>query len=366
MKHLSASTTLSLGRPSIASVCVKVVDGEVVGCDVLTQMLSNIGSEEENTRASVALKASTSARKPRLSPASRFCDPSRYTNDPLKCLQTQSELSPEAIPEIQHFPFSTIARKFYYVLAMYWSHSSLRELAAGGDGDHDGSLGALNEEEAISSAPCSPSMVSSVWLCHPVGFDLDDATVRDMVRAWPNIRSLSLSAGPSGHVPSRVTLSGLYAFVPLCSRLRDLDITFDATVVPKIKINGKKRQVQRTLESLDVGASPITKPSHVARSNQLIMHRWVNRIVSAFEYKDLDNPPRHKYCDGVIAIPGFESLASFISVGSELMFLRNCRRRSEVRKSGRSAGAYAGRGHPVEDVNQHETSVDGGRTPGII
>lgn len=104
-----------------------------------------------------------------------------------------------------------------------------------------------------------PNLVSVV-LSHPVGFDLDDTAIVAMARAWPQIQYLHLEAGPSRHIPSRVTLVGLRAFAQHCPRLRTLYLTFDASVIPKIKHDVS----QTTLEYLNVALSPINNPQRVA------------------------------------------------------------------------------------------------------
>ncbi|KAJ6566445.1 hypothetical protein B0H19DRAFT_1257661 [Mycena capillaripes] len=102
----------------------------------------------------------------------------------------------------------------------------------------------------------------TVLLSHPVGFDLDDSTIRDMASAWPRIQRLYLMAGSYHHVRSRVTLAGLYAFANHCPCLRGLEMTFDATVVPKLAV---VKRTQQALDWLEVALSPITQPRCVAK-----------------------------------------------------------------------------------------------------
>jgi hypothetical protein len=74
-------------------------------------------------------------------------------------------------------------------------------------------------------------------------------------------------------MPSRVTLEGLCAFAKHCPNLETLEMTFDATVVPKIRRNGKKRKSQHTLSVLSVALSPIRKPRRVAKFLSAIFPR---------------------------------------------------------------------------------------------
>ncbi|KAJ7919551.1 hypothetical protein B0H13DRAFT_1988642 [Mycena leptocephala] len=168
-------------------------------------------------------------------------------------------------------PSETMAREFYATLLEHCSHSSLREITIGGEFDED--------IEALSTAEIATFLVGGdvlrplfsfpnlieVRLAHPVGFNLDDAMMHDLARAWPQIEVLGLTARPYRHVPSRVSLEGLYAFAKHCPHLRILALTFDATVVPKLRDNGKKRVTQRSLCHLNVAASPIRKPERVAK-----------------------------------------------------------------------------------------------------
>ncbi|KAJ6551945.1 hypothetical protein B0H19DRAFT_1264557 [Mycena capillaripes] len=168
-------------------------------------------------------------------------------------------------------PTKDVAGRFYSALATHCSRSSLQSIRIFGDHDnptklnpnqtHIYSVGGDIIEPLFSFAN-----LVSVALSHPVGFDLDDAIILRMARAWPRIEDLTLEAGPSRHMRSRVTLEGVYAFGMHCPNLEVLGMTFDATVVPKIRSrNGKKRKSQRTLYSLHAAISPISSPGRVAK-----------------------------------------------------------------------------------------------------
>jgi hypothetical protein len=168
-------------------------------------------------------------------------------------------------------PTEAMAREFYATLLEHCSDSSLREITIEGEFEED--MEALSAVETalflvggdVLQPLFSFTNLVEVRLAHPVGFDLDDAIVHDLARAWPHIEVLGLTARPYRHVRSRVTLDGLYAFAKYCPRLRILAITFDATVVPKIRDNGKKRVAQRCLYHINVAASLIRKPQRVAK-----------------------------------------------------------------------------------------------------
>ncbi|KAJ7888286.1 hypothetical protein B0H13DRAFT_2042500 [Mycena leptocephala] len=130
-------------------------------------------------------------------------------------------------------PPETMAREFYATLLEHCSHSSLREITIGGEFDED--IEALSTAEiATFCAPGAPGGIQS-GRCH-------DARPRSCMA---QIEVLGLTARPYRHVPSRVSLEGLYAFAKHCPHLRILALTFDATVVPKLRDNGKKRVTQR-------------------------------------------------------------------------------------------------------------------------
>ncbi|KAJ6486297.1 hypothetical protein DFH09DRAFT_1291589 [Mycena vulgaris] len=119
-----------------------------------------------------------------------------------------------------------IARQFYSALEKRCSHSSLRALNIRHDAweNNDDALSAEDIAMYSVGPDILPPLFSfdhlvDVVLVHPVGFDIDDATVRTMARAWPRIEILSLRAGPLRHVPPRLTLEGLSAFAEYCPHL---------------------------------------------------------------------------------------------------------------------------------------------------
>ncbi|KAJ7713657.1 hypothetical protein DFH07DRAFT_763257 [Mycena maculata] len=190
------------------------------------------------------------------------------------------------------------ARQLYAALADHCSHCLLRNLSIRG-GVFGTSAIPTATQLAIYSIGAdiirpllSFSNLVTVWLSHPVGFDLDDAMIRDMASAWPSIEVLHLTADVTyRHRYSRVTLEGIYAFAKHCPRLDNLDITFDATFVPKIRVKGKKRVFQRTLRIIDVAASPISQPTRVAKFLSTIFPRLmsINTLFEDLAYGDHDD-----------------------------------------------------------------------------
>ncbi|KAJ7660556.1 hypothetical protein B0H17DRAFT_907175, partial [Mycena rosella] len=118
--------------------------------------------------------------------------------------------------------------------------------------------------ESLRPLFCFRNLVT-VSLEHTIGVELDDAVVGNMARAWPLLESLSIPPDPAYRLSLRVTLEGVYAFATHYPHLRLLKIAFDATVVPKIKIDGRQRVCQHSLDQLHVAYSPIDKPRPVAK-----------------------------------------------------------------------------------------------------
>jgi hypothetical protein len=119
----------------------------------------------------------------------------------------------------------------------------------------------------------------------PVGFDIDDKTVADMVRAWPKLKSLCLMASsdlhhPLEHVaewPLRFRQPLLRANLPHY-RLR----RFDDSSVTAVS--------QSSLTSLDVGASPMIHPSLVAQFlSRLFPNLAIIRTLNEWRWDDEEN-----------------------------------------------------------------------------
>ncbi|KAJ7729764.1 hypothetical protein B0H16DRAFT_1893780 [Mycena metata] len=93
------------------------------------------------------------------------------------------------------------------------------------------------------------------------GFDIDDATLRDLACAWPYLQLLSLESQHTDRIATpRATLRGLQALAEHCSDLHTLALAFNATNVPlEVQITQEK------LVSLRVDGSPITAPIPVAQ-----------------------------------------------------------------------------------------------------
>ncbi|KAF8206107.1 hypothetical protein K438DRAFT_1756828 [Mycena galopus ATCC 62051] len=156
-----------------------------------------------------------------------------------------------------------VAHQFFSALERRSSHSALRTLHVGSlhntsVAQSGGDLGYAVGGEALHHLFAFTALVK-VILITPVGFDLDDTTIGDLARAWPQIEELCLCASPHRHVYSRVTLEGIYAFAEHCPELEELSITLDASIIPQLTVDGgRQRASQEALRRLDVGLSPVS------------------------------------------------------------------------------------------------------------
>jgi hypothetical protein len=95
------------------------------------------------------------------------------------------------------------------------------------------------------------------------GIDIDDAFLKRMATAWPQLRTLGLSPGcqSAGYAP-RTTLAGLLPLAQHCPRLESLALVLDATRTdPEILRDGISNCA---LARLDVVESPLSSPGAVA------------------------------------------------------------------------------------------------------
>ncbi|KAJ7828672.1 hypothetical protein B0H14DRAFT_2811579 [Mycena olivaceomarginata] len=110
---------------------------------------------------------------------------------------------------------------------------------------------------------CFPNIrtVSILW---PVGFDLDDAALPQLVAAWPHIEWLELR-GSLMDLRPRITLQSLHSLARICPQMCFLAIEFDAESAPVPSLKGEVHVVQNKLTLLDVACSSISASAPVAR-----------------------------------------------------------------------------------------------------
>ncbi|KAJ7495425.1 hypothetical protein FB451DRAFT_1077064 [Mycena latifolia] len=158
-------------------------------------------------------------------------------------------------------PTAAETATMYTLLTSHCAHAALRNLELG-----DARLN-------IESFPLVPACIVTsdalrilfcfhnlrhVNLAPPAGFDLDDAVLAELARAWPRLSSLTLAGSGYRAPPSRVTLGALRALAAHCRSLMFLTLAFDASVVPDAPPE------RGTLLRLDVADSIVVTPAPVA------------------------------------------------------------------------------------------------------
>ncbi|KAJ7652823.1 hypothetical protein DFH06DRAFT_1093842 [Mycena polygramma] len=126
--------------------------------------------------------------------------------------------------------------------------------------------------------------LDTAFLSPPKGFDIDDATVEDLARAWPHLKTLRLQGGDEYVRPiSRVTFRGIRALGQYCPRLNYLNIPFDASLVPH-EVDIKPHE---SLFLLHVAGSFISDPEAVASYLYILFPR-LGYIATSRSGKDVD------------------------------------------------------------------------------
>ncbi|KAJ7134059.1 hypothetical protein C8R43DRAFT_639985 [Mycena crocata] len=160
----------------------------------------------------------------------------------------------------------------YTALTTYCSHSELYSLEIENnsqysrDADIDFNVATyLVPITSLLMLRCFTNL-ATVCLQSPEGFELDDTTVESLARAWPRLTELILKADVVAMHHSNMTLAGLRAFAQHCPKLEFLYITFNAVLVeaPLLGEHPHARPVQRKLDRLQVGRSPIHTAGDVA------------------------------------------------------------------------------------------------------
>ncbi|KAJ6580564.1 hypothetical protein DFH09DRAFT_295115 [Mycena vulgaris] len=119
------------------------------------------------------------------------------------------------------------------------------------------------------------------------GYELDDATVYDMARAWPHIEEIYLQADV--YSPRKGTLRGLAALAEHCPNLHTLELCLDASTIPELIIPPGHRLLQGSLVSLDMSYSPISDAFSVARFLSSIFVN-LKEVVADYDYREEAGP----------------------------------------------------------------------------
>ncbi|KAF7329257.1 hypothetical protein MKEN_00186600 [Mycena kentingensis (nom. inval.)] len=134
------------------------------------------------------------------------------------------------------------AMGLYFAIAQSLSPATFQEITLGHHPDSEyfketPRPGPTSIPGCIIDAPTLLSLarftnLTKVALYAPVGFDIDDAVIWQLAKAWPRIVSLELDAFTRRFPLSRVTLTALRAFALRCPLLESLRLSVDAKSVP--------------------------------------------------------------------------------------------------------------------------------------
>ncbi|KAJ6492000.1 hypothetical protein C8R45DRAFT_990151 [Mycena sanguinolenta] len=135
--------------------------------------------------------------------------------------------------------------------------------------------------------------LTSVSIASCVGFDIDDQGMKELVLAWPQLEVLRLQSPwyTDLQLHPKLSLHCLGILSEHSRALTDVEITLDATIIPKPDPNVRTRPVsQSALRNLEVGKSPIISPAvHVARFISAIFPN-VSNLTTYRNYCDNDSP----------------------------------------------------------------------------
>ncbi|KAJ7886557.1 hypothetical protein B0H14DRAFT_2697222 [Mycena olivaceomarginata] len=172
----------------------------------------------------------------------------------------------------------TVAERFrlFNALSAGCSHSSLTSLSLGGDQriDEEGPESCIIAGNTLQLLFVFVNL-TSVYIQSPSGFDLDNALISDMARAWTRIESLELWS--KERVPCRVTLCCLRSFAQHCPLLESLAMTVDASDA-SMELVTLSQTSQGSLYTIRMMYSPIATPVPVAQFlSNLFPELWVVR-----------------------------------------------------------------------------------------
>ncbi|KAJ6533395.1 hypothetical protein DFH09DRAFT_1406536 [Mycena vulgaris] len=162
-------------------------------------------------------------------------------------------------------PTVAVTSSLYESVADNLPHETLRSVHISSD---DVGVLPASPEQPVEAAVlrrfrCFPNL-PDISLNFRTGFDLDDAAVLELARAWPNLRSLALVPSFPSLAPRDVTLvtfTGLRAFADHCPEPISLGIELNTDVIPCMETDAIP---QTKCRSLCVGYAPIADPVAVA------------------------------------------------------------------------------------------------------
>ncbi|KAJ7235710.1 hypothetical protein B0H12DRAFT_134865 [Mycena haematopus] len=114
--------------------------------------------------------------------------------------------------------------------------------------------------------------ITSITMDSYAGFNIDDQGMKELALAWPQIEVLRLRLAPYNDAirpHPQLSLRCLRSLAEHCQALKELEVSFDAMVIPEPDPNASVRTrcvSQPALRTFNVGKSLISEPTlHVAR-----------------------------------------------------------------------------------------------------
>ncbi|KAH7905381.1 hypothetical protein BJ138DRAFT_1164847 [Hygrophoropsis aurantiaca] len=123
-------------------------------------------------------------------------------------------------------------------------------------------------------------------------FDIDDAVIEELARAWPELTSLHMNEN-MGWAASKITYQGLLALLNHCTKLSSLSIDIDFRSLEEMPVpsacpcNGLSNKL---MEEMSLGNSRIDKPANVAAFMSAVLPnlREVKKSSSAWSHPHVE------------------------------------------------------------------------------
>jgi hypothetical protein len=146
---------------------------------------------------------------------------------------------------------------FFNSLRDHLPHSCLWSLHILGSGFYTSPAQHIGSKITLNTlSPLFPfTNLSDIQITLDESVELNDAELRTVAKAWPNLRILRLFERTTTWSP-RVTLFGLLSLLALCPKLEELTLRMDASELP-IFAQLKDMKPSPHLHSLDVCTSPL-------------------------------------------------------------------------------------------------------------
>jgi hypothetical protein len=150
------------------------------------------------------------------------------------------------------------------------------------------------------------SRLYSVSLSTQEGIDIDDANMKELAKAWPQLSCFSLGTPNTAQRKPRVTLAGLIPLARYCRDLLTVSINIDASDVNISEARPAGGTINASFDCLNIGDSPISDPIPVAAFLSDIFPKI--KVIYKFDGRDLDENSTWRQVGPLI--PTFVSIRS--------------------------------------------------------